>query len=85
MGYNFLSSWADTDSLMNGKRSYAIHTYELHKKWNKIQFELELGIGRYQSPSEQLDYGEAVFAYIRTDKPPKFPSKFSFIESPLNL
>ena len=73
MGYNFLSSWADTDSLMNGKRSYAIHTYELHKKWNKIQFELELGIGRYQSPSEQLDYGEAVFAYIRTDKTTKIP------------
>ena len=73
MGYNFLSSWADTDSLINGKRSYAIHTYELHKKWNKIQFELELGIGRYQSPSEQLDYGEAVFAYIRTDKTTKIP------------
>ena len=55
------------------KRSYAIHTYELHKKWNKIQIELELGIGRYQSPSEQLDYGEAIFAYFRTDKTTKIP------------
>ena len=73
MGYNFLSSWADTDSLNIQKRSYVIHTYEFQKKWNKIQFELELGLGRYQSPIEKLGYGEAILANIRTDKTTKIP------------
>ena len=73
MGYNYLSSWADTDSLNNQKRSYAIHTYELHKKWTKVQIDLEIGIGRYQSPDEQMDFGEAILANIRTDKSTKIP------------
>ena len=73
MGYNYLSSWADTDSLNIQKRGYVIHTYELRKKWNKIQVELELGIGRYQSPIEKLGYGEALLANIRTDKNTKVP------------
>ena len=73
IGYNYLSSWADTDSLNIQKRSYVNHTYELRKKWNKIHVELELGIGRYQSPIEKLGYGEALLANIRTDKTTKIP------------
>ena len=61
LAYNYLSSWADTDSLMKiERRKYFINTFELEKKWNKIQVQIELGIGKYSEPNGSLGYGESI-------------------------
>ncbi len=71
--YNYLSSWADTDSLIDDKRNYSIHTIELDKKWNKIQFQMELGFGNYRDPNKNLGYGEAILLNLKTSKSTKIP------------
>tara|TARA_Y100000385_G_scaffold270443_1_gene309492 strand:- start:1053 stop:2945 length:1893 start_codon:yes stop_codon:yes gene_type:complete len=73
IAYNYLSSWADTDSLSDEKRNYFIHTLELDKKWNKIQVQMELGLGQYQDPIRNLGYGEAILLNIKTAKSTKVP------------
>ena len=74
--YNYLSSWAAIDSLSDQRRSYSIHTFELDKKWNKIQVQMELGIGNYRSPTRKLGYGEAILLNIKTAKSTKIPLNF---------
>ena len=74
--YNYLSSWADTDSLSDDRRNYFIHTLELDKKWNKIQVQMELGLGNYRDPFKQLGYGEAILLNIKTAKSTKIPLNF---------
>ncbi len=73
LAYNYLSSWADTDSLGGERRNYFIHTFELDKKWNKIQVQMELGIGNYKDPINKLGYGEAILLNIKTAKSLKVP------------
>ena len=71
--YNYLSSWADIDSLSDDRRNYFIHTLEFDKKWNKIQVQMELGLGKYQDPIRNLGYGEAILLNIKTEKSAKVP------------
>ena len=77
ISYNYLSSWADTDSLSENSRNYFIHTLELDKKWNKIQVQMELGFGNYLDPYRELGYGEAILLNIKTAK--------NYNKIPLNL
>jgi hypothetical protein len=73
IAYNYLSSWVDTDSLSDDRRNYFIHTFELEKKWNKIQVQMEFGIGNYRDPILKLGYGEAILLNIKTEKSTKIP------------
>ena len=73
IAYNYLSSWANTDSLSDERRNYFIHTFELDKKWNKIQVQMELGLGKYSDPISELGYGEAILLNIKTAKSTKIP------------
>ena len=73
LAYNNLSSWADTDSLGSERRKYFIHTFELDKKWDKIQVQMELGIGNYKDPINKLGYGEAILLNVKTAKSLKVP------------
>ena len=78
IAYNYLSSWANIDSLSDERRSYFIHSIELDKKWKKIQFQLELGIGNYRDPIQSLGYGESILLNIKTEKSSKIPINFQF-------
>ena len=73
VAYNYLSSWADTDSLAGERRNYFIHTFEFDKKWEKIQVQMELGIGNYKDPIDKLGYGEAILLNVKTAKTLKVP------------
>ncbi len=73
IAYNYLSSWANTDSLSDNKRSYFLHTLELDKKWGKIQFQMELGVGNYSDPIYKPKKGEAILVNIKTAKSTKVP------------
>ena len=78
IAYNYLSSWANTDSLSDNRRNYFIHTLELDKKWNKIQVQMELGLGKYSDPIRELSYGEAILLNIKTSKSTKIPLNLQF-------
>ena len=71
--YNYLSSWANIDSLSDDRRTYFIHTLEFDKKWKKIQVQMEFGLGKYQDPTNNLGYGEAILLNIKTEKSAKVP------------
>ena len=73
IAYNYLSSWADTDSLSDERRNYFIHTLELDKQWSKIQVQMELGLGNYRDPLRTLGYGEAILLNIKTAKTTSVP------------
>ena len=73
IAYNFLSSWANIDSLSDDRRSYFINTLELDKKWNKIHLQMEVGLGKYSDPSKSFGYGEALLLNIKTAKSTKVP------------
>ncbi len=73
IAYNYLSSWANTDSISDNRRSYFLHTLELDKKWNKIQFQMEFGIGNYSDPTYKAKKGEAILVNIKTAKSTKVP------------
>ena len=73
IAYNYLSSWANTDSVSDNRRSYFVHTLELYKKWNKIQFHMELGVGNYSDPTYKAKKGEAILVNIKTAKSTKVP------------
>ena len=73
IAYNYLSSWANTDSISDNRRSYFLHTLELDKKWNKIQFQMELGVGYYSDPTYKAKKGEAILVNIKTSKSTKVP------------
>lgn len=73
LAYNYLSSWANTDSVSDNKRRYFIHTIELDKKWGKIRVQMELGLGNYYDPIRKLKNGEAIILNIKTAKSTKVP------------
>ena len=73
VAYNYLSSWSNIDSLSHDRRNYFIHTLELDKKWNKIQVQIELGLGNYRDPTRKLGNGEAILLNIKTAKSTKVP------------
>ena len=73
IAYNYLSSWANTDSISDNRRSYFLHTLEFDKKWNKIQFQMELGVGNYSDPTYKAKNGEAIIVNIKTAKSTKVP------------
>ena len=73
IAYNYLSSWANTDSISDNRRSYFLHTLELDKKWNKIQFQMEFGVGNYSDPTYKAKKGEAILVNIKTAKSTKVP------------
>ncbi|MBF90467.1 MAG: hypothetical protein CMP75_01730 [Flavobacteriales bacterium] len=73
IAYNYLSSWANTDSISDNRRSYFLHTLELDKKWNKIQVQMELGVGNYSDPKYKAKKGEAILVNIKTAKSTKVP------------
>lgn len=73
LAYNYLSSWANTDSVSDNKRRYFIHTLELDKKWGKIRVQMELGLGNYYDPIRKLKNGEAIILNIKTAKSTKVP------------
>ncbi len=73
IAYNYLSSWSNIDSLSDDRRNYFIHTLELDKKWNKIQVQIELGLGNYRDPTRKLGNGEAILLNIKTAKSTKVP------------
>ena len=76
--YNYLSSWAQTDSLSDDRRSYSIQTIELDRKWNKIQVQMEIGLGKYSDPENELAYGEAILLNLKTSKSTKIPLNIQF-------
>ena len=76
--YNYLSSWADIDSLIDETRNYFIHSLELEKRWSKIQIQMELGLGNYRDPIRELGYGEAILLNIKTAKSTKIPLNLQF-------
>ena len=76
--YNYLSSWAQTDSLSDDRRSYSIQTIELDRKWNKIQVQMEIGLGKYSDPENDLAYGEAILLNLKTSKSTKIPLNIQF-------
>ncbi|MDC3071126.1 hypothetical protein OA405_01990 [Bacteroidota bacterium] len=76
--YNYLSSWAQIDSLSDDKRSYSIQTIELDRKWNKIQLQMEIGLGKYSDPENELAYGEAILLNLKTSKSTKIPLNIQF-------
>ena len=76
IAYNYLSSWADIDSLSDERRKYFIHTLELDKKWNKIHVQMEVGLGKYSDPINDLGYGESILLNIKTVKSTKVPLNF---------
>ena len=76
IAYNYLSSWADTDSLTYNSRNFLIHTLELDKKWNKMQIQMELGLGSYSDPIQKIGYGEAIIINFKTKKSNKIPLDF---------
>tara|TARA_B100001057_G_scaffold147260_1_gene147198 strand:- start:2488 stop:4383 length:1896 start_codon:yes stop_codon:yes gene_type:complete len=76
--YNYLSSWAQTDSLNDDIRSYSIQTIELDRKWNKIQVQMEIGLGKYSDPENELVYGEAILLNLKTSKSTKIPLNIQF-------
>jgi len=45
----------------------------MDKKWNKIQIQMELGLGNYRDPIRDLGYGEAILLNIKTAKSNKVP------------
>ena len=73
VAYNYLSSWANIDSLSYDTRNYFIHTLELDKKWNKMHVQMELGLGNYKDPTRKLGNGEAILLNIKTAKSTKVP------------
>ena len=73
IAYNYISSWADIDSLSTDKRSYFVNSIELDKKWNKVQIQMELGLGKYTDPIRELGYGEAILLNVKTTKSTKIP------------
>ena len=76
--YNYLFSWAQTDSLSDDRRSYSIQTIELDRKWNKIQVQMEIGLGKYSDPENDLAYGEAILLNLKTSKSTKIPLNIQF-------
>ena len=76
IAYNYLSSWADIDSLSDERRKYFIHTLELDKKWNKIHVQIEVGFGKYSDPINTLGYGESILLNVKTAKSTKVPLNF---------
>ena len=76
IAYNYLSSWADIDSLSDERRKYFIHTLELDKKWNKIHVQIEVGLGKYSDPINTLGYGESILLNVKTAKSTKVPLNF---------
>ena len=76
IAYNYLSSWADIDSLSDERRKYFIHTLELDKKWNKIHVQMEVGLGKYSDPINDLGYGESILLNVTTAKSTKVPLNF---------
>ncbi len=76
IAYNYLSSWADIDSLSDERRKYFIHTLELDKKWNKIHVQMEVGFGKYSDPINDLGYGESILLNVKTAKSTKVPLNF---------
>ena len=76
IAYNYLSSWADIDSLSDERRKYFIHTLELDKKWNKIHVQMEVGLGKYSDPVNTLGYGESILLNVKTAKSTKVPLNF---------
>ena len=76
IAYNYLSSWADIDSLSDERRKYFIHTLELDKKWNKIHVQMEVGLGKYSDPINDLGYGESILLNVKTAKSTKVPLNF---------
>jgi hypothetical protein len=73
ISYNYLNSFASLDTVSNDMKKYNIHTIELSKKWKKIIFKMETGIGNYSSPNYNLNYGEALILNIRTVKSIQLP------------
>ncbi|MAP01483.1 MAG: hypothetical protein CMD01_01520 [Flavobacteriales bacterium] len=73
IAYNYLASSADVDSISNNKRKYFIHTLEAHRKWEKIKFHFEAGLGNYSGPEENLGYGEALIFNLQANKSAKIP------------
>jgi hypothetical protein len=73
ISYNYLSSWADTDSLSYDRRNYFIHSIEIDKKLNRMHFQMELGIGNYEDPEKKLGFGEAIVLNAKTAKTSKVP------------
>ena len=45
----------------------------MDKKWNKIQLQIELGLGNYRDPTRKLGNGEAILFNIKTSKSTKVP------------
>ena len=78
IAYNYLSSWADTDSLTYNSRNFLSHTLELEKKWNKMQIQMELGLGSYSDPIQKIGYGEAIIINFKTKKSNKIPLDFQY-------
>jgi len=69
---------ANIDSLSDDKRTYFINSIELDKKWDKIQVQMELGLGNYSDPSRNLGHGEAILLNIKTAKSTKIPLNIQF-------
>ena len=76
LSYNYLSSTADLDSLSLDKRNYDIHTFELFKRWNKLNIHLESGVGNFTSPGNDLGNGGAIILDVKTNKFSNFSLDF---------
>jgi len=78
LAYNFLSSYANLDTVININRKYSIHTFELVKKWDKLKIHLESGIGNFASPENNLGTGEAIIFELESKQISKLNLDFQF-------
>ena len=53
----------------------------LIKNGNKIQVQMELGLGKYQDPTRNLGYGEAILLNIKTEKISESSNKCSALQN----
>lgn len=76
IAYNYLESNASIDSLNTDKRNYFIHTLEAYKTLGVFQIDLEIGLGKFSSPENDLPIGEAFILNLKTKKTTLLPLSF---------
>ena len=76
IAYHFLNSTNLVDTISYALRTYSINTVEFSQKWKSLYFSIEGGLGTYDSPENNSEFGEAIIANFKTSKNKKIPIDF---------
>ena len=76
IAYHFLNSTNLVDTISYALRTYSINTVEFSQKWKSFYFSVEGGLGTYDSPENNFEFGEAIIANLKTSKNKKIPIDF---------